>query len=334
MDCIIKMVCFVLLVIGQPGGKFGLGADARTSVGKLQVYVLAGQSNMEGQAEVAKKYPNGTYYNGTLKYLLTDPRTKKEFAQTINPKTGKWTVRDDVWIWFNERGKTDNGTWGNLTVGYGVGGSPEHIGPEYGFGFTMGSALTEQILIIKTAWGGKTLAGDFRPPSSGPPGVGVYYTKMINYVHQLLAPQNLTKFFPQYQPKSGYEIAGFGWFQGWNDGCAQDMCAEYEANLVNLIKDLRKEFNAPSMKVSIPVSGFDGWGQKVDRRLEIIKAQFDTANYTRHPEFKGNVIAEETRSFFRQSEYSPSNQIYHFNHNAESYWLIGKAMAQGLLSLK
>lgn len=290
---------------------------------------------MEGQAEVAQiNQTSGGYKNGTLIYQTRDPRTSDEFSVTLDPKNHtKWRVRDDVWVWFNEKGKTDNGTWGNLTVGFGVQGSPEHIGPEYGFGFGIGDAFSEQVLIIKTAWGGKTLAGDFRPPSSGPPGVGEYYTKMIKHVHAVLAPSNLTRFFPSYKSSDGYDIVGFGWFQGWNDGCDQSMCDEYETNLVNLIKDLRKEFNAPSMKVSIPVSGFDGWGQKVSRRLEIIQAQFNTANWTRHPEFKGNVIAEETRDFFREPRYSPSNQVYHFCHNAESYWLIGKAMAKGMLSI-
>ena len=32
----------------------------------------------------------------------------------------------------------------------------------------MDKALDEPVLIIKTAWGGKSLAVDFRPPSAGP----------------------------------------------------------------------------------------------------------------------------------------------------------------------
>ena len=51
-----------------------------------------------------------------------------------------------------------------------------------------------------------------------------------------------------------------------------------------MIKDVRKEFGNPKMAISIPVSGFDGWMQTSPRRLGIIKAQFDAANATRHPE--------------------------------------------------
>jgi hypothetical protein len=44
--------------------------------------------------------------------------------------------------------------------------------------------------------------------------------------------------------------------------------------MVNMIKDVRKEFGNPKMAVSIPVSGFDGWDQTSPRRLGIIQAQF------------------------------------------------------------
>ena len=120
------------------------------------------------------------------------------------------------------------------------------------------------------------------------------------------------------------------WVQGWNDGCGVTCTDEYEENMVNLITDLRKEWKNPNMAVSIPVSGFDGWGQENVRRLGIINAQFGACNATRHPGMK-NCQAEETRSFWRSAEYSPVNQGYHWWHNAESYWLIGKAMGTGML---
>lgn len=171
----------------------------------LQVFVLAGQSNMEGQAEVTKQWPNGTERNGTLTYQLHDPRTAAEFAPTWDQRSKDWTVLDNVSIWFNENGKTDlpvdlgQGTYGALSIGYGCGGSRAHIGPEYGFGFRMNDALEEPFLIIKTAWGGKTLCGDFRPPSScqgNESKVGFYYKQMLQYVDNVLAPGNLSKIFP------------------------------------------------------------------------------------------------------------------------------------------
>ena len=50
----------------------------------------------------------------------------------------------------------------------------------------------------------------------------------------------------------------------------------------------------------------------------------------------GHVIAEETRDYWRcgqAGENCPSTQRYHFGHNAETYWLIGQAMAKGMLKM-
>jgi len=41
----------------------------------------------------------------------------------------------------------------------------------------MGDYVTNQVLLMKTAWGGKSLYKDFRPPSSSGE-VGPCYTKM------------------------------------------------------------------------------------------------------------------------------------------------------------
>jgi len=295
---------------------------------RLRVFVLAGQSNMEGQAEVSKEYKNGTEMNGTLLYLTKDPRTAEEVRALR--KDDKWTTRDDVWVWSNE-GPEAGGKWGPLSVGFGVGGSPLKFGPELGFGWAIGDALDDQVLIIKTSWGGKTLGGDFRPPSScnttNNKTVGPYYELMLEHVKSVLAPANLTKYFPSAK-KLDVQIDGLGWFQGWNDGCTEQLTREYEWNMVNLIQDLRKEWRNPSLAVSIPVSGFAGWAQKNTRRLGIIAAQFAAANASG----LSHVVAEETRSFWRDMRYSPvPSQGYHWGHNAESYWLIGQAMGTGML---
>jgi len=54
---------------------------------------------------------------------------------------------------------------GPLSTGYGA--RPTAFGPEYAFGILMEKHLDQPILIIKTAWGGKSLHYDFRPPSAG-----------------------------------------------------------------------------------------------------------------------------------------------------------------------
>jgi alpha-galactosidase len=284
---------------------------------------MAGQSNMEGQAFYERKNDTtGEYLNGTFGWLVKDPRTKDEFAKTIDAD-GSWTVRDDVWVWYNERQPQA----GDLTVGWGS--KADKIGPEYGFGFEVGDAIKDQVLLLKVAWGGKSLAHDFLPPSDEG-GPGPYYSWMIGNMTEALA--NLKTIFPAYDEAKGYELAGFAWHQGWNDGCNGE-AFNYEGHLVSFIKDVRKDLDAPGLPFSIGVSGFGGWGQKIDRRLAVANAQLAMANATKYPEFAGNVITMETRGFFREAQYSPGGQGYHWNNNAETYYLLGQAMGKGMLQL-
>ena len=44
---------------------------------------------------------------------------------------------------------------------------------------------------------------------------GVYYRLMIEHVRKVLA--DIKRVVPEYDPKQGYELAGFVWFQGFND---------------------------------------------------------------------------------------------------------------------
>jgi hypothetical protein len=52
-----------------------------------------------------------------------------------------------------------------------------------------------------------------------------------------------------------------------------------------------------------------------------------------YPEFRGNVAFVGTRKFYRSPEDSPLKQEYHWNGNAETYYLIGEAMGQAMVSL-
>jgi len=282
---------------------------AEAAAGKLKVFILAGQSNMEGQGKVQGG-------KGTLEELAKDP-AKSELAGHIVDDAGRWVVRRDVWIWYN-------GRKGDLTVGFGARG--DRIGPEFGFGHVVGRALDEQALIIKTAWGGKSLVKDFRPPSSGGE-VGEDYTRMMQGIREVLG--DVRKQFPAYDGR-GHEIAGFGWHQGWNDGCNAGLVAEYEQNMANFIRDVRKELEAPKMPFVIANSGFGGWDNKNSRRVGTMKAQLAVAG---HAEFKGNVFTVETRDFFRPPDVSPSRQGYHWNSNAETYFLIGDSMGKAMMKL-
>ncbi|MAG92549.1 MAG: hypothetical protein CMJ48_02185 [Planctomycetaceae bacterium] len=200
----------------------------------VQVFLLAGQSNMEGQGVVDLDHPQ--HYNGgkgILERVMQDPRKAKQFAH-VKDDQGNWVVRDDVWVRFQTRHSLKKGP---LSIGYAGYPGKHHIGPEFQFGHVVGARLEEQVLLIKTAWGGKSLYKDFRPPSSDGE-TGPYYTKMLQETRAAL--ENLPQDFPDYDGR-GWELAGFVWFQGWNDMFDAKARAEYEENLVNLIKDVRKD---------------------------------------------------------------------------------------------
>ena len=190
------------------------------AAGKVKVFVLAGQSNMEGHATVE-----------CLEYQATKGKNQDVFA--FCRRSDGWIERDDVLInYLDRRGK--------LTVGYGAPGRQAEIGPELGFGFTVGDKHDEPVLLIKAAWGGKSLGRDFLPPSVGLPDeetlkaelekahkkspdlkmdelkarYGAYYRLMISEVKTTLA--ELGKRFPALAGKEP-EICGLVWFQGWND---------------------------------------------------------------------------------------------------------------------
>lgn len=298
-------------------------AAADNDAKPFRAFILAGQSNMEGQAvaDLAGKDYNGG--RGTLLALLKDP-AKAPMVRHLRTEDGSWTVRDDVWCRYKrERGPL---LAGPLTVGFSVYGDLHHFGPELQFGHVLGDRLDEPVLLIKTAWGGKSLYQDFRPPSSAGE-TGPYYTKMIAEIREALA--NLETDFPGHGAK--YELSGFVWYQGWNDGVdPQKAVPEYEENLVNLINDVRSEFATPNLPVVVgELTG--PWTDAPGAWNDLRKAQEAAVS---RPEFAGNATFVRTRDFVRPAEDSPNpTHGHHEFGNAETYVLVGDALGQGMISL-
>jgi len=285
---------------------------------KLKVFLLAGQSNMEGQAVVDLDHDE--HYNGgrgTLARLAGEPGTA-ELLGHLRKDDGAWTERDDVWVWYQTaKGELKAGP---LSIGYGVYPGRHHFGPELQLGHVLGDWFDEQVLLVKTAWGGKSLARDFRPPSAGGE-VGAFYTQMVAEYRDALA--RLEERFPaaaELEP----ELAGFVWFQGWNDMIDDAATAEYEDNLVHLIGDLRRELAAPDLPVVIAETG--NCGNEVLRGAQAAVAG--------RRELSGNAAFVPTASFLRAAEDSPNQgHGHHWFGNAESYVLIGEAMGRAMTGL-
>jgi len=241
---------------------------------------------------------------------------------------GEWTVRNDVY--FQEARLAKDGKGSPLSAT----SNGKSIGPELGFGYVLGDFHDEQVLLIKTAQGNRSLGFDFRPPSSGRTDPGnefesAEYRLMVEGVRKTL--DNIAKVVPGYKGQ-GYEISGFVWFQGHKDSYTETLIAEYEKHLVNLINDVRKEFKKPKLPAVVATIGFGGHNMQ-EKFLKIHQAQMAVGDAKKHPEYYGNVASVDTRDFWREVDESPKGEDYHYNRNAETYMLIGDTLGRAMVRL-
>ena len=199
---------------------------------------------------------------------LGDHPTQGGLLKKIKKEDGSFVQREDVFLYYQRGDKLIHGP---LTVGQGA--HSDRIGPELGFGIGIGDYFEEPVLLIKTAWGGKDLYCDFRPPSAGKPAydipgqpreVGAAYRQMIAEIHECL--NHLETVLPQFKGR-GCQLCGFVWFQGWNDFCADrkirpQVYEEYAQNFAHLVQDLRAEFKVPRLPVVVGGTGRGRRGQQ------------------------------------------------------------------------
>jgi alpha-galactosidase len=292
-----------------------------------------------------------------MKYQANQPATKKLFQHWL--KGDEWVVREDVWIKFFVRK-------GNLTVGFGQ--EPDRFGPELEFGRVVGDYFDEQVLLIKTCWGGNTLSRDLRSPSSGLPPqevleqtrkellkfkanatladaertYGTLYREMLNEVRDTLA--NLGEHFPGYRGQ-GFEIAGFVYFSGWCDMLEANPF--YTEQLANLIRDARADLKVPNLPFVIGQLGVEPNGVlpgSNDGNFRVAQAAV-----AKLPEFKGNVKLVATDPFWdheaaavlkkglpaHNAEYDKvgSDLGFHYLGSPKTFCAIGRAFGEAMIEL-
>lgn len=329
----------------------GFCQDAET----VKVYILAGQSNMEGKAP-----------NALFEHQATDAKTAEMFSHLR--KNDQWVVRDDVWIKYLNRS-------GGLTLGY---GSRDRTGIELEFGAVLGDQFEQPVLLVKTCWGGHSLFKNFRPPSAGMPSkeklqeewerakknkqrqnekrqrndslptyeditsvYGSSYRNMLEEVKKTRAKYQ--ELFPALKGKE-LEIAGFVWFQGWNDqyGGAE---LEYESNMKHFINDVRKDLGVKDLPFVIGVMGQNGSKPAKGPMQVIQNAQLAMEQV---PEFQGNVRAIRTdvlideaaetlypewKQRFDEWQKVGGDRPYHYLGSAIWFTRIGNRMAKAMLEI-
>ncbi|MAF67159.1 MAG: hypothetical protein CMJ84_16070 [Planctomycetes bacterium] len=273
----------VVTFLHDGGHRFSQAAPARiaeffrahslaAATPKVRVFVLAGQSNMEGHGQLH-----------SLARLGEHPE-HGEWLARLRAEDGSWAVRDDVTIVWSGREPQS----GLLGVGWGAG--KEAIGPELMFGTVAGERIDAPVLLIKTAWGGKDVYCDFRSPSAGEPSageaallereraggrereIGATYREMVGQIQDAL--ERIDELVPGYEGQ-GFELEGLAWFQGWNDYCQWHVrererpigaapTERYAHNLAALVADLRRELGVADLPVAVGEMGVGG--VEVERR--------------------------------------------------------------------
>ena len=301
----------------------------------VKVFILMGQSNMLGFGAVGPEDREGS-----LLHLL---KKESKYPHLVD-EVGNWTVRKDVRNVRVMNFKDYKNDW--LTAA-----DSRHIGPELQFGAIMGHALDAPVLLLKSCIGNRSLGWDLLPPGSErfefdgkiyagykesplcwdkgatPKPIGWYAGKQYDddtaSAKQVL--ENLPKYYPGYKGQ-GYEIAGFVFWQGSKDRKNAAHAQRYTFNLVNFIKALRKDFNAPNAKFVCATIAFGGTNMK-GLELTVAEAQLAVSGETgKYPEFRGNVKTIDARPFYRGGG-------SHYGNNAETYMEVGNALGRAMAEL-
>jgi hypothetical protein len=316
-------------VIPKPDGK---EADMSKPV---QVFILMGQSNMCGMGSVSKL--EEAVKGGKYPYLVDG--------------AGKWIERKDVRNINLVNGSLNIPkrpvTNGWLTI------QEPFVGVDQPIGHILGNIIDAPVLILKSANGNRSLGFDLLPPGSeiyefegetypgytgtpkdpkldgkaaGRKGKESYggweYDICVGAAKKILA--DLGTYYPG---ATKYEVAGFFFWQGENDGNPA-WATRYEVNMANFIKAVRKDFAAPNAKFVLATLGeaTKGSGGSGGKVLDAQLAVDGTSG--KHPEFKGNVATVYSNPISKGGKGQG-----HYGGNPETYMDIGEAMGRAMAEL-
>lgn len=277
----------------------------------------------------------------------------------------------------------DRSTQGKLSVGYG--GSITTIGPEYGVGIALERHLDAPILLVKCSWGNTSIADAWRTPSldgvetpiekatreawnkkqaaiakaegkeykprEAPAKTGKLswcWNQVLPQVDKVLADPG--KYYPDYDPEVGYEVAGLVWFQGYSD---KDNPA-YGELLAQLIKDFRKKVKTPNMPVVCGTLGMAGFkaqeftlaankGMLEASQMPDLKGTVDVVNTVPYYPMELDLLKQVRDSFEPETpqhekalliqKKATSNKGFHYHGSAKCFILMGDAMGRSLANL-
>lgn len=304
----------------------------------VKVFIIMGQSNTLEMGKVKGgdgSLENAVNEKGLYPFLVDD--------------SGSWTTRQDVRNVSVMQKRGNMGVYRNdwLTI------SGNKIGIEIGIGHQLGNAVDEPVMILKSSIGNRGLGWDLLPPGSEsweveetnkqgetktmvyagykqspakwekgtePEPIGWYagkqYDDDVGNAKKILA--EISKYYPD---ASGYEVAGFLWWQGDKDMRNPAYVNTYEKHLEQLITALRKDFEAPNAPFVTASLGQTKEGDTsghgvIMEAMKSVASKSDTVGFVyTHPLSKG------------------SSSSAHYGGNAETYMNVGLAMGEKMVEL-
>jgi len=322
----------------DPDGK---PADMSKSV---KVFIVMGQSNTLEMGKVA-----GADKDGTLEHAT---KTKKLYPFLVDD-AGNWTTRKDVRnvsVMQKRKMSVYRNDW--LTI------SSKKIGIEIGIGHQLGNAIDQPVMVLKSSIGNRSLGWDLLPPGSQqyefdhkdkkgnvktyihpgykespdkwekgtePKKIGWYagtqYDADVANAKKILA--ELDNYYPG---AKSYEVAGFLWWQGDKDMRNPAHAAMYEKNLVQLVKALRKDFNAPKAAFVTASLGQTKEGDTTSGHGVIMQAMKTFASGKYAKELGDNLGFVYTHPLSQGSSSSA-----HYGRNAQTYMNVGLEMGKAMV---
>lgn len=203
----------------------------------VRLFVFAGQSNMEGadtSAADIDRYPGFE---------------------------GVGTPRADVRYWsMLGRPGPKHDTQGWVPLG------PDHhgrFGPELTFAQSVTRATRGPIAIVKSAWGGTTLAVDWDPDAPSEKRLFARTLELIRRAQKDLTERGIE-----------HRLEAFVWHQGENDMLDRKLMHGYGASLAAFIARWRTELGAPELPWFVgEISDKGIWGLDHRRNMQIVRKQ-------------------------------------------------------------
>tara|TARA_R110002126_G_scaffold1402_12_gene8017 strand:- start:8432 stop:9577 length:1146 start_codon:yes stop_codon:yes gene_type:complete len=329
----------------------------------LQIHLMAGQSNMTGQAHVFQEGDDFLALQGdpdatSLEFLLNNPAYVASLSPSTYPVLSlldpSWmlTRQEDVWgihlqalngtpLEVRTGPSSTLGTWteSENTMGIGFGGVGfiwSRFGIELAMGRILKAVSDQPQYIFKVDTAGTRIDTHWRPPSAGGT-VGTHYVNMMTQFQAFLASLDADLaddgYLNDHGDATAYEITSFTWWQGANNrGDGQANLDLYRDLQVDLVNDVRADLGVPNLPMILVEHA------QVDRVVEL-DGTLSGADGTVSQAKKDAIDILElttpgTVFFVRTNDLlsTPNlNDPFHFEKRAENYLQVGWRVARELI---